>query len=450
MGNMHSARVLNILLSWAENKSFVFVTCNLRAVFLQTIKLTSGVWYWKDDTNTLEFASSSPASQENLKEGKNTCFREICVKTLKSIFQDEGSATLPEKKLDDKEEKIHKLSKWVQHEYVTLDDVKYVALLLKEEEKKSERMLPSSAVMGNKQLDEFLMALLFYLSFYLEKIALEKETTSLISTMILLENKEMDEVLAKLAVARIHLAKVYSNFILERGLAQQSHSPSGKRTTSLQKDWNFFEGFYNFCSYVAWLVFRRKHFQVIREEIGRLLCSDMFNPTLKDRRNVFLQEAGKRAADADAVRLPWQRQAQAKHPPINSMVHQRSPMLSTLLPLPKERAHYLAQNHYCQGMDPRPCSCDNLPDFSELFATKVGIIGAHCSELNSCMLESDEAMEEDEQEQEEGQEKEKEEGQEQEQEKEQEQEEGQEQEQEQGRQRSCSSVLTNGLNLPPL
>ncbi|XP_040413853.1 protein phosphatase 1 regulatory subunit 36 isoform X1 [Cygnus olor] len=391
------------------------------SAMISTIKLTSGVWYWKDDTNTLEFASSSPTSQENLKEGKNTCFREICVKTLKSIFQHECSATLPEKRLADKEEKIHKLSKWVQHEYVTLDDVKYVALLLKEEEKKSERMLPFAAVMGNKKLDEFLMALLFYLSFYLEKIALEKETTSLISTMIFLENKEMDDVLAKLAVARIHLAKVYSNFILGRGMAQQSHSPSGKRTI-LQKDRDFFEGFYKFCSYVAWLVFRQKHFQVIREEIGRLLCSDMFNPTLRDRSNVFLQEAGKRTADADAVRLPCQRQAHAKHPPINSMVHQRSPMLSTLLPLPKESAHYLSQNHYCRGRDPRPCSCDNLPDFSELFATKVGIIGAHCSELNSCMLKSDGAMEEDEQ----------------------------EQEQEHGRQRSCSSVLTNGLNLPPL
>ncbi|XP_066854567.1 protein phosphatase 1 regulatory subunit 36 isoform X3 [Anser cygnoides] len=344
------------------------------STMISTIKLTSGVWYWKDDTNTLEFASSSPTSQENLKEGKNTCFREICVKTLKSIFQDECSATLPEKRLADKEEKIHKLSKWVQHEYVTLDDVKYVALLLKEEERKSERMLPFAAVMGNKKLDEFLMALLFYLSFYLEKIALEKETTSLISR------------------------------------------------TTLQKDRNFFEGFYNFCSYVAWLVFRRKHFQVIREEIGRLLCSDMFNPTLRDRSNVFLQEASKRTADADAVRLPCQRQAHAEHPPISSMVHQRSPMLSTLLPLPKESAHYLSQNHYCRGRDPRPCSCDNLPDFSELFATKVGIIGAHCSELNSCMLKSDGAMEEDEQ----------------------------EQEQEHGRQRSCSSVLTNGLNLPPL
>nr|XP_047936627.1 protein phosphatase 1 regulatory subunit 36 isoform X5 [Anser cygnoides] len=296
------------------------------STMISTIKLTSGVWYWKDDTNTLEFASSSPTSQENLKEGKNTCFREICVKTLKSIFQDECSATLPEKRLADKEEKIHKLSKWVQHEYVTLDDVKYVAFLLKEEERKSERMLPFAAVMGNKKLDEFLMALLFYLSFYLEKIALEKETTSLISR------------------------------------------------TTLQKDRNFFE------------------------------------------------EASKRTADADAVRLPCQRQAHAEHPPINSMVHQRSPMLSTLLPLPKESAHYLSQNHYCRGRDPRPCSCDNLPDFSELFATKVGIIGAHCSELNSCMLKSDGAMEEDEQ----------------------------EQEQEHGRQRSCSSVLTNGLNLPPL
>lgn len=85
------------------------------------------------------------------------------------------------------------------------------------------------------------------------------------------------------------------------------------------------------------------------------------------------------------VRIDWDnscicflsRQAHTKHPPINSMVHQRSPMLSTLLPLPKERAHYLAQNHYCRGRDPRPCSCDNLPDFSELFTTKWGAISLH-------------------------------------------------------------------------
>lgn len=46
--------------------------------------------------------------------------------------------------------------------------------------------------------------------------------------MIFLENKDMDDVLAKLAVARIHLAKVYCNLILEQDMAQQRHRPSGK------------------------------------------------------------------------------------------------------------------------------------------------------------------------------------------------------------------------------
>ncbi|KFV93974.1 Protein phosphatase 1 regulatory subunit 36, partial [Fulmarus glacialis] len=382
-----------------------------------TIKLTPGVWYWKDDTNTLEFASSNSAAEENLKEGKNTHFQEIRVKPLKRYFnltslaQKETrffGATLPERRLADTEGKLHRLSKWVQHEYVTLDDVKYAALLLKEANE-SHHMLSFAAVMRNEKLDEFLMALLFYLSFYLEKIALEKKCSSLISTMIFLEKKEMDDVLAKLAVARIHLAKVYCNRILGQGMAQQHHMPTGKRKTSLQKDRSFFEGFYNFCSYVAWLVFRRKHFQVIREEIGRLLCSNMFNPALRDRSNVDLQKAGDQTADANTVRLPYLRKVHAKHPSINSMVHQRSPVLSTLLPLPKDSAQYLSQNHYCRGRDPRPCRCDGLPDFSELFTAKmfsnrVGIIGAHCSELKSCMSMSDGMMEEEEEEEEEEQE----------------------------------------------
>ncbi|KAM9239166.1 LOW QUALITY PROTEIN: protein phosphatase 1 regulatory subunit 36 [Leptosomus discolor] len=341
------------------------------------IKLTPGV-YWKDETNTLEFASSNPAAEENPKE-ENIHFQEMRVKTLKSIFRDDCSVTLPEKQLGDKE-KLHKLSKWVQHEYVTLDDVK------------SE----------NEKLDEFFMALLFYLSFYLEKIALEKKCRSLNLTMIFLEKKEMDDVLAKLAATRIHLAKVYCNLILGQGMAQQHPMPSGKRKASLQKDRSFFEGFYNFCSYVTWLVFRRKHFQVIREAIGRILCSDVFNPA-RDRNNVDLQKLRGRTAHANTVRLPCPRKVHAKHRSINSMVHQCSPVLSMLLPLPKDSTQYLSQNHYCRGRDPQPCMCDGLPGFSELFATKVGITGTHCSELKSFM--PDGTMEEEEEEEEEEQER---------------------------------------------
>ncbi|NWU55959.1 PPR36 phosphatase, partial [Dromas ardeola] len=287
-----------------------------------------------------------------------------------SIFQKECSATLPERRLTDTEVKLHRLSKWVQHGYVTLDDVKHAALLLKEANE-SHHMLSFAAVIRNEKLDEFLMALLFYLFFYLERIALEKKHRSLSSTMIFLEKKEMDDVLAKLAVARIHLATVYCKFILERGMARQRHMHGGKRKTSLQKDRNFFEGFYNFCSYVAWLVFRRKHFQVIREEIGRLLYSNIFNPTLRDRNNVDLEKAGYlTAAAANTVQLLYLRKVHTKRPSINSMIHQRSPALSTLLPLPKESARCFSQKHYCQGRDPRSCTCDCLPDFSELFATK--------------------------------------------------------------------------------
>ncbi|NXJ75314.1 PPR36 phosphatase, partial [Trogon melanurus] len=283
-----------------------------------------------------------------------------------SIFKDDCSARLPEKRLADKEERLRRLSKWVQHQYVTLEDVKYAALLL-EEAKESLHTLPLAAVMRNEKLDEFLMALLLYLSFYLEKIALEKKYSTLASTMIFLEKKEMDTMLAELAVARIHLAKVYCNFTLAPHTAQQ---PGGRRETSLQKDWSFFEGFYNFCSHVAWLVFRRKHFQVIREEIGRLLCSDVFNPALRDRRNVDFQKPGQRTAAANTARLPHLRKVPTKHPCLHSMVHQRSPMLSTLLALPKERPQYLSQNHYCRGRDSQPCMCDILPDFSELLTTK--------------------------------------------------------------------------------
>ncbi|NXW31040.1 PPR36 phosphatase, partial [Phaetusa simplex] len=364
------------------------------------------------------YFSSKPAAEENLKEGKNTHFQEMRVKTFKSVFQEECSATLPERRLTDAEVKLHRLSKWVQHGYVTLDDVKYAALLLKEANE-SHHMLSLAAVIRNEKLDEFLMALLFYLFFYLDKIALEKKRRSL-------KKKEMDDVLAKLAVARIHLATVYCNFILERGTARQRHMPGEKRKMSLQKDRSFFEGFYNFCSYVAWLVFRRKHFQVIREEIGRLLHSDVFNPTLRDRNNVDLRKAGDQTAAANTVQLPYLRKVHTKRPSINSMIHQRSPALSTLLPLPKGSAQYFSQKHYCQGRDPRSCTCDCLPDFSELFATKVGIIGAPVRELISLMSMPDGTMEEKEEKEEE------------------------EQEQEQGRIRSSLSILTNDLSLPSL
>ncbi|XP_025895000.1 protein phosphatase 1 regulatory subunit 36 [Nothoprocta perdicaria] len=360
------------------------------------IKLTPGVWYWKDDTNTIEFASSDSESSEDLKKGKNIHFQEMGGQALNSIFQDVCTAMFTGRRLAEQEGKSRRLLKRVRDEYVTLDDVKYAALFLGQESQ-AHCMLSFTTVMRNKNLDAFLMTLILYMSFYLEKIALEKTTKAPVSTIVLLEETEMDDVLAKLEVTRIHLAKLYCNLILGEGMAEHHHMSCGKRkTSSSQKDRHFFESFYSYCSYVAWLAFRRKHFRMIQEEIGRLLRSDMFNPTLREKKDVKSQKAGDQTADAKKVKFPYHR----KRPSINLVAQQRSPMLRTLLPLPKDSAQHLFQRQiHHRDETPQPCKRKDLPDFSELFTTKIGIIGAHRSELNPIMLMPIGMMEEEEDEQ---------------------------------------------------
>uniref|UniRef100_A0A8C3I7U3 Protein phosphatase 1 regulatory subunit 36 n=1 Tax=Chrysemys picta bellii TaxID=8478 RepID=A0A8C3I7U3_CHRPI len=236
---------------------------------------------------------------------------------------------------------------------------------------------------NHKQLDEFLMALLFYLSYYLEKIALEKKPKSF---MVVLDQKEREETLAKLTGTKKHLAKVYCILILGLGMAEQHHMACGKRkTSSSQKDREFFECFYNFCTYVAWVVFRRKHFQEIQEEVGRLLRSDIFNPALREKNSPNL--------------------VYARRPAIKSVVGQRSPVLSTLLPLPKDNAQYLFQTHYLhRGRTLPTCSSKDLPDYSTVELTpKVGIIGALRSKFNPHTLMPIGVIEEEEEEKEEEQ-----------------------------------------------
>nr|XP_023960929.2 protein phosphatase 1 regulatory subunit 36 isoform X7 [Chrysemys picta bellii] len=293
-------------------------------------KIAPGVWYWKEDTKTLEFASSIPAAdaKEKLKKGKTIHFQEMGSKTLDrstpSMFRDLFGARFPEKRMNIQEEKSPRLSKRGQNECVTLDDVKYAALFLVQEDESYH--IPSfTAVMRRK-------------------------------------------------------------------------------TSSSQKDREFFECFYNFCTYVAWVVFRRKHFQEIQEEVGRLLRSDIFNPALREKNSPNLQKTDV-SADQRKVIFPYHRSVYARRPAIKSVVGQRSPVLSTLLPLPKDNAQYLFQTHYLhRGRTLPTCSSKDLPDYSTVELTpKVGIIGALRSKFNPHTLMPIGVIEEEEEEKEEEQ-----------------------------------------------
>nr|XP_025045912.1 protein phosphatase 1 regulatory subunit 36 [Pelodiscus sinensis] len=361
------------------------------------VKIATGVWYWKEDTQTLEFASSTPATEvkEKLQKCKAIHFQEMGSKTVDrsthGMFQELFGIQFPEKRTSIREEKSPKLSKRGQNEYITLDDVKYVALFLVQEDESYH--IPSfTSIMRSKQLDEFLMALLFYLSHYLEKIALEKKPKAFMVTPSVLDQKEREETLAKLEGTKKHLAKVYCILILGLGMAEHHHMACGKRkTSSTQKDREFFECFYNFCTYVAWVVFRRKNFQEIQEEVGRLLRSDIFNPALREK------SSSMQKTDFSADQSIY-----ARRPAIKSVVGQRSPVLSTLLPLPKDNAQYLFQNHYLHRGRTLPIrSHDDLPDYSTVdLLPKVGIIGALRSKFNPHTLMPIGVMEEEEEEEE--------------------------------------------------
>ncbi|XP_055451385.1 protein phosphatase 1 regulatory subunit 36 isoform X6 [Psammomys obesus] len=231
--------------------------------------LRLGMWYWKEETKTLEFKSFTPAIEfkEKSKKGKAVHFAEMDGAT---------SERLTDKRFASRDEKSVKASeKKSQQGNVTLEDVKFVALFLLQDTE-MQRIYSFTTFMRNKNLDSFLMALLYYMSYYLEKIAIEKKPQSYMVGLV--EKKEIELVMSKLEDAQKYLAQKYCVLVLGVGMADKHHMNCGKEKISdTQKDWKFFESFYTFCTCVAWVVFRRQYLREIEEEIGRLFRTNMFN-----------------------------------------------------------------------------------------------------------------------------------------------------------------------------
>ncbi|XP_077623208.1 protein phosphatase 1 regulatory subunit 36 isoform X4 [Crocuta crocuta] len=277
------------------------------ASLAEQLGLRLGMWYWKDETRTLEFRSFIPAVEfkEKGRRGKAIHFAEI-----------DGPA--------------------------------------------SDR---------NKNLDHFLMALLYYLSHYLEKIALEKKPKSYMVGLV--EKKEMELVMRKLEAAQKYLAQKYCILVLGMGMPEKHHMCCGKEKISdTQKDWKFFESFYTFCTYVAWIVFRRQHFTEIEEEIGRLFRTSMFNTPRRKRENEELGGEKKRMTFVQFRRM------MAKRPAIKKAINMRSPVMSTLLPSLREKAQNVFEKKCHQGDVKLPAQMqEHMENLDSTLMPKVGILG---------------------------------------------------------------------------
>ncbi|GAB1297546.1 Protein phosphatase 1 regulatory subunit 36 [Apodemus speciosus] len=276
--------------------------------------------------------------KEKGKKGKAVHFAEL-----------DGGASerLTDKRFASRDEKSPKaLEKRGQQGNVTLDDVKFVALLSLQDTE-MQRICSFTTFMRNKNLDSFLMALLYYLSYYLERLSMEKKPQSYMVGLV--EKKEIELVMNKLEDAQKYLAQKYCILVLGVGMADKHHMNCGKEKISdTQKDWKFFESFYTFCTCIAWIVFRRQYLTEIEEEVGRLFRTNMFNIPRRKRED---KESG---GEKKRMTLVQFRRMMAKRPAIKKAMDMRSPVLSTLLPSLREKAQHIVEKKYVAGIKLQP------------------------------------------------------------------------------------------------
>jgi len=133
--------------------------------------------------------------------------------------------------------------------------------------------------------------------------------------------------------------------VLGIGMADNHHMNGGSsRVSNTYKDRSMFETLYSFCTFVVWVTFKRQDFEIIRQEVNRMLRSDTFNPSLRPKHS----EQGTIEDDESSEIVMHKKQTPAeyrrtlgKRPSKMDIVNQRSTVMISILPLPKEEADWL-------------------------------------------------------------------------------------------------------------
>ncbi|XP_058843990.1 protein phosphatase 1 regulatory subunit 36-like isoform X3 [Acipenser ruthenus] len=327
--------------------------------------LVPGRWQWEEETQTLQFFSFSQSIDTKDKRKKKAInFQETGSKRADRLpgsppvtTQGFGGARIPvDKKMMGNAPGIMRGSprlglKQGQREHITVEDVKSVAFNLLQEN---------------------------------ESLSIPLCFTTVMSEQSVTERKAVAEACAKVEIARKQLALKYSILVLGLGMSQQHHMACGKsRVSSTYKDRQLFECLYNFCAYVAWVTFRRKDLKGIQEEVGRLLRSDTFNPAIRVRQ-ASEEQSKKKSTVKGKVCPPERRKRNPKRPAIKSIINQRSPVIVSLLPSPKEKSQYLFKPHRLD-QDKTIDSCDIealVDELSAALSSNFGIIGEPLSQYS--------------------------------------------------------------------
>ncbi|XP_078124029.1 protein phosphatase 1 regulatory subunit 36 [Sander vitreus] len=317
-----------------------------------------GHWVWSDETRTVEFVSSSPTEEGVLRKRRQTnvnfndlqqrseWLAEIC--TLNSRGRQRIRKSLSPAHLNAYRASVMKR----RGDRINIDDVKQVAVSLLQENYSLPIPFCFLAVLKSKELDEVLTTLLLYLSCFFEHKCLENTPKSLMVVDIITEHNIMAEALAKKEMAQKKLAVCYFSLIMDLEMQQHQHTSFHKGwISSNNTEWLLHACLYSFFCYVAWVTFGRKDLRDIQEEVGRLLYSDTFNTAVRNRTDgdsgmIFTTVNGSvKTGEADPKVMgcngTFKHRTSQRSPALSSILNQRSPLMVSLLPSPKERSPHL-------------------------------------------------------------------------------------------------------------
>ncbi|XP_059145667.1 protein phosphatase 1 regulatory subunit 36-like [Physella acuta] len=357
----------------------------------------SGKWVWKDDPEhpSLEFVSNNPNADKHEKKrrAKGHDAKGRSDRAASGLQRVRGAASV----LNTQSFKRTGKKDPTQHSHVTLKDIKSVSL---------ERMSEVDSIphqftdlISQDQFDFFLLYLLSYFNCYFHKMTLENKKNPMYIEPSISEKLEYANACDRLTVAQKLLGRAYCVLVLGLGLQEQHHMECGRsRVSKTYTDRSLFETFYTYCTFVVWINFRRKEFDAVKKEIGRILRSNTFNPAIRIKYSPEepketdpsktvkkVDEEGEKQKPEEPKPTPAEyRRLHPKRPAIKSIVNQRSPAIVSIIPSPKEEAAWLFKKPQLQKDNPgMKKDNDEFENFDEKYSDlildintfKTGILG---------------------------------------------------------------------------
>ncbi|XP_039976961.1 protein phosphatase 1 regulatory subunit 36 isoform X1 [Xiphias gladius] len=297
-----------------------------------------GRWAWSDESQTVELVSSGQAEEGVLSERRQTHddFKDLQrraewladVHTSNPRGRQSIRKSLSPARLTAYRSSVMKR----RGDRVSIDDVKHVAVSLLQEHYSLPIPFCFLAILKSKELDEVLAALLLYLSYFFEHKSLENKP--------------------KPVSGHHRRAPDDGGDFGQKGDSSKEAGclllHSGARTASTN---SISECMYSFYCFVAWVTFGRKDLRDIQEEVGRLLYSDTFQTAVRSgtdgdsgTTSTTLGSSAK-TGEADPRGMgcngTFKHRTSDRRPALSSVVDQRSPLMVSLLPSPKEQSPHL-------------------------------------------------------------------------------------------------------------